>query len=98
MKIRKAVHSDIQAILDIYNKGIVDRIATLETDPKDIMYMEIWFKEHQERFAVLVAEIDGKFIDVMVMEKILTSTSCLIVRGSLASSFLFKERQALFYI
>ncbi|MDQ0497278.1 phosphinothricin acetyltransferase [Paenibacillus brasilensis] len=45
--------------LDIYNQGIEDRIATLETEAKDFNYMVNWFREHQNRYTVLVAESDG---------------------------------------
>lgn len=59
VRVRKAVPEDLPRILAIYNQGIADRIATLETDIKDMAYMEQWFKDHQGRYAVLVAEADG---------------------------------------
>lgn len=43
-------------ILNIYNQGIEDRIATLEQDFKDMDYIETWFQEHQGRYSILVAE------------------------------------------
>jgi L-amino acid N-acyltransferase YncA len=57
--VRDAVRKDLEMILSIYNQGIEDRIATLELDPKDMTYMEQWFKDHGGRYAVLVSEIDG---------------------------------------
>lgn len=59
---RKALIEDIERILDIYNQGIEDRIATLEMETKDLSYMENWFQEHQGRHTVLVAEKDGKVV------------------------------------
>jgi len=57
--IRRATTNDLSAILNIYNQGIEDRIATLEEEQKDEAYMSNWFADHGERFAVLVAEMDG---------------------------------------
>ncbi|MGE7852924.1 arsinothricin resistance N-acetyltransferase ArsN1 family A [Bacillus paramycoides] len=58
--IRQAVETDIMSILEIYNQGIKDRIATLEESPKDYSYMKEWFQRHQGRFKVVVTEQDGK--------------------------------------
>lgn len=60
MLIRCAEHADLPEILRIYNEGIEDRIATLETEPKDLVFMEEWYLRHQERYKSIVAEIDGK--------------------------------------
>ncbi|GIO59972.1 arsinothricin resistance N-acetyltransferase ArsN1 family A [Paenibacillus cineris] len=62
ISIRKATTDDLSSILRIYNQGIEDRIATLETEPKDLSYMETWFEQHQGRYAVLVAEIADSII------------------------------------
>lgn len=60
--IRKASEADLESILAIYNQGIADRIATLETEEKDYAYMRRWFDEHQGRYAVLVAVLDEDVI------------------------------------
>ncbi|MDT3428421.1 phosphinothricin acetyltransferase [Paenibacillus forsythiae] len=60
--VREAASADIANILRIYNQGIEDRIATLETETKDTAYMEAWFREHQGRYTVLVAERDSAVI------------------------------------
>lgn len=60
--IRVAVTDDVERILHIYNQGIEDRIATLEVDQKDIAYMNNWFQQHQDRYAVIVAEYDNEVI------------------------------------
>ncbi|HWO75563.1 MAG TPA: arsinothricin resistance N-acetyltransferase ArsN1 family A [Bacillus sp. (in: firmicutes)] len=59
MSIRKAMKEDLLRILEIYNQGIEDRIATLEVEQKDIEYMQAWYENHQNRHVVLVAEMDG---------------------------------------
>ncbi|MCT1397610.1 arsinothricin resistance N-acetyltransferase ArsN1 [Paenibacillus sp. p3-SID867] len=60
--IRAAVNDDMERILNIYNQGIEDRIATLEMDVKDIAYMNNWFQQRQDRYAVIVAEFAGEVI------------------------------------
>ncbi|AGK53515.1 arsinothricin resistance N-acetyltransferase ArsN1 family A [Bacillus sp. 1NLA3E] len=63
LKTRLATKEDLESILEIYNQGIEDRIATLEETPKDLDYMQNWFeKDHNQRFAVLVAEQSGKIV------------------------------------
>lgn len=56
VSIRKAVMGDLESILQIYNQGIEDRIATLEEEPKHLQYMHTWFAERPDRYTVLVAE------------------------------------------
>ena len=56
--IRHAQIRDLPSILEIYNQGILDRIATLEEEPKDLEYMKGWFEGRSSRYAVLVLEID----------------------------------------
>ncbi|MCH1627434.1 arsinothricin resistance N-acetyltransferase ArsN1 family A [Fredinandcohnia quinoae] len=58
--IREANIKDLISILSIYNQGIEDRIATLETEPKDMSYIKDWFEQHQERYKIIVAEQEGK--------------------------------------
>lgn len=53
---RLAVAEDIQAITRIYNQGIEDRIATLETIPKKESEMLEWLLERDESHKVLVIE------------------------------------------
>ncbi|MHA7765803.1 arsinothricin resistance N-acetyltransferase ArsN1 family A [Bacillus atrophaeus] len=55
--IRRAKEEDLIAILDIYNQGIRDRIATLETEEKDLKYMSDWFLQRSDKYAVLTAAI-----------------------------------------
>lgn len=62
LNIRKACEADLESILTIYNQGVADRIATLETEEKDYLYMSKWFHEHQGRYQVLIAEIDDTII------------------------------------
>lgn len=62
MIIREAIEADLDSIKDIYNQGIEDRIATLETETKDQAYMEEWFAKHNGRYKLIVAEQDGEIV------------------------------------
>lgn len=62
INIRIATIHDIEDILFIYNEGIMDRIATLETEIKDKNYMFDWFHRHTERFKIIVAEVEGEIV------------------------------------
>ncbi|AIQ42858.1 GCN5 family acetyltransferase [Paenibacillus sp. FSL R5-0912] len=62
LTVRQATSKDTESILRIYNQGIEDRIATLETETKDSSYMKAWFNDHQGRFSVVVAELEGEVI------------------------------------
>lgn len=60
--IRQAIENDIVSILNIYNQGIEDRVATLEEETKDYSYMKEWYERHQGRYKVVVAEQDGNVV------------------------------------
>jgi phosphinothricin acetyltransferase len=62
MIIREAIETDLDSVKDIYNQGIEDRIATLETETKDQAYMEEWFAKHIGRYKLIVAEQDGEIV------------------------------------
>jgi L-amino acid N-acyltransferase YncA len=60
--VRFAEERDLEDILNIYNQGIVDRIATLESETKDIHYMSKWLHGHSGRYRVFVAELNDTVI------------------------------------
>lgn len=55
-KIREGNIDDIVAITNIYNQGIEDRIATLETRVRDKSEMKEWLINRSERHKVIVIE------------------------------------------
>ena len=57
--VRPASVDDLDAIRRIYNEGIEDRVATLESVPKTREELEVWWQEHDDRYAVIVAETSG---------------------------------------
>jgi L-amino acid N-acyltransferase YncA/DNA-binding transcriptional ArsR family regulator len=59
MQIRDASGADAAAIARIYNQGIEDRVATLETTLRDPEERAEWLAARGPRHPVLVAEDDG---------------------------------------
>jgi phosphinothricin acetyltransferase len=59
IRIRSASPDDIQDITRIYNEGIRDRVATLETEERTPDERLAWLEARGERHPVLVAERDG---------------------------------------
>ncbi len=60
--IRPARAGDATAIAAIYNQGIRDRLATLETDERTPGERADWLAARDERHPVYVAETDGTVI------------------------------------
>jgi phosphinothricin acetyltransferase len=59
-RLRVATASDAEAICRIYNQGIEDRIATLETEPRTPDERRQWLASRGARHPVIVAEpIEG---------------------------------------
>ncbi|MFB4212866.1 arsinothricin resistance N-acetyltransferase ArsN1 family A [Shouchella sp. 1P09AA] len=52
--IRSAEPKDLNRILDIYNEGIIDRIATLETEVKDFSFIQDYFYERCKRHPLII--------------------------------------------
>lgn len=53
---REARIEDIESITNIYNQGIEDRIATLETRLRDTDEMKEWFATRGNKYKVIVIE------------------------------------------
>lgn len=62
IRLRQAAPADAAAIAAIYNQGIEDRVATLETEPRSPQERRGWLAGRDARHPVLVAERDGQVI------------------------------------
>ena len=60
--VRDAVAADAAAICEIYNQGIEDRIATLETELRTPDERRAWLAARGPRHPVLVAVADGQVV------------------------------------
>jgi phosphinothricin acetyltransferase len=62
LRIRPASLDDAAAICRIYNQGIHDRIATLETEERNSEERAQWLAARDARHPVLVAESDAEVV------------------------------------
>ena len=56
LRVRPATAGDAEAICLIYNQGIEDRVATLETEPRTPDERRRWLAARSSRYPVIVAE------------------------------------------
>jgi L-amino acid N-acyltransferase YncA len=75
-QIRKATIDDIGDITKIYNEGIEDRIATLETRLRDEAEMIQWLNTREERYKVLVIHDDNKLVCGWASINVFNSRCC----------------------
>ena len=61
-KIRKAEIKDIEQIKDIYNIAIKKTVATFDTVEKTTNDMKKWYKDHESRYPIIVAEKDNEIV------------------------------------
>jgi phosphinothricin acetyltransferase len=62
LRVRGAVEGDAAAICEIYNQGIEDRLATLETERRTPEERRQWLKSRGPRHPVIVAENGGRVL------------------------------------
>src|SRR2546430_16471189 len=60
--IRDAAPADAEAICRIYNQGIEDRVATLETELRTPAERRQWLANRSPRHPVIVAETNGEIV------------------------------------
>ena len=61
-QMRPATADDATAICEIYNQGIEDRLATLETEPRTPAERREWLEAKSARHPVIVAEHEGQIV------------------------------------
>jgi L-amino acid N-acyltransferase YncA len=61
-RIRLATAADAEAICGIYNQGIEDRVATLETELRTPEERRRWLAQRGPRYPVIIAEADGQAV------------------------------------
>jgi phosphinothricin acetyltransferase len=61
-RVRPAGDADASAICEIYNQGIEDRLATLETELRTPDERQQWLKSRGPRHPVIVAEDAGRVV------------------------------------
>jgi L-amino acid N-acyltransferase YncA len=59
---RLATAADAAAIATIYNEGIIDRVATFETEPRTTEQIAALLRDKGERFPTVVVERAGRVV------------------------------------
>jgi L-amino acid N-acyltransferase YncA len=62
VEVRAATANDADAIARIYNEGMEDHVATLETELRSAEERRSWLVERSDRHPVLVAVADGEVV------------------------------------
>jgi phosphinothricin acetyltransferase len=57
--IRKATVADVPAITEIYNEAVLTTNATFDSEPKTVAQQQDWFRGHDGKHPILVAETDA---------------------------------------
>jgi phosphinothricin acetyltransferase len=62
MTIRLTTPADAAAIATIYNRGIAERIATFETEPRTAAQISAQLIEKGDRYPTIVVECEGRIV------------------------------------
>jgi L-amino acid N-acyltransferase len=62
LNIRKATIADLPGIKEIYNEAVLTTNATFDNQPKTMAEQESWYKNHDERHPIVVAEQDKDIV------------------------------------
>ncbi|MBL0341455.1 MAG: N-acetyltransferase [Bacteroidetes bacterium] len=69
LSIKPATIANIERITEIYNEAIQNTTATFDTEIKSIEDRMKWFKDHDEKHPVIIAEIDEEIIGFASLSK-----------------------------
>lgn len=62
VSVRRALRADVPAITAIYNEAVRTTTGTFDTEPKSTAERARWFRQHDARHPVLVAEQEGAVV------------------------------------
>ena len=62
VSIRPAQLVDVTAITEVYNEAVQHTTATFDTEPKTEAEQAAWFKSHDSRHPIMVAEQNGAVV------------------------------------
>ena len=62
LRIRRAGEPDVPAITEIYNEAVRTTTGTFDTEPRSISDRRAWFRSHDSRHPILVAESEGSVV------------------------------------
>jgi L-amino acid N-acyltransferase len=62
LRIRPALERDVPAITEIYNEAVRTTTGTFDTEPRSVADRTAWFRSHDERHPILIAEREGRIV------------------------------------
>jgi L-amino acid N-acyltransferase YncA len=62
VRLRRAVRADLSSITKIYNEAILTTTATFDTKPQTVRQRIAWFRKHDKRHPIVVAQVDGEVV------------------------------------
>ena len=71
---RHATINDLDSITEIYNEAILKTVATFDTKTKSLEEQKKWFKDHEPKNPILVADKNGFVVGFASLSKY--STRC----------------------
>lgn len=83
-RVRLAKLNDLPFITEIYNQGIEDRVATLETRLRTIDEMKDWLTSREDRYKVLVIEDEDGVVIGWASINVFNSRCCYSGVGDLS--------------
>ena len=69
MILRAANTNDLPAITAIYNDAVLNSTATFDIENKTLFDMQIWFNHHDEKYCVVVCEINNEIKTIVYIPK-----------------------------
>ena len=89
--IRKAEINDIKQIRNIYNKAIIETVATFDTVEKSTEDMKKWFESHGSKYPIIVCEIEKQIVGWAALSSY--STRCAYSETTELSLYIKQEFQ-----
>lgn len=62
LNLRRAKEEDLSQITEIYNQAVLYTTATFHIYPRSVEEQKAWYKIHNERYPLVVAEDNGKIV------------------------------------
>ena len=84
ISIRLATETDLPAIVDIYNQGVEDGVASCDLSGTDVEGKREWLAAHTDPHAVWVAEQDGLVVGWICLSPY-DSKPCFAKTGTLST-------------
>jgi L-amino acid N-acyltransferase len=91
LAIRAATLKDVGGITEIYNDAILNTVASFDTQPKTLKEQQAWFKDHDDKHPIIIAEQEGQIIGWASLSR--WSDRCAYSNTAEVSLYIAKEHR-----